>query len=95
MVRNWLQQAIKREGRVKNYLRRVYGSRAFNKDGTIKSEYIRKALKRIEKKPTPNEKSLKAALNLALRLKRMARKRTRRRRTRRRRTRRTRRRRRR
>ena len=39
----WLQKAVKREGRVRNYLRRVYGSRAFNEDGTIKMEYLNKA----------------------------------------------------
>ena len=71
----WLQKAVKREGRVRNYLRRVYGSRAFTKDGKIKMEYLNKAIKRVKKKPTPNERSLLSALNLAKRLKRMARKR--------------------
>ena len=71
----WLQKAVKREGRVRNYLRRVYGSRAFNEDGTIKMEYLNKAIRRVKRKPTPNERSLLSALYLAKRLKRMSRKR--------------------
>jgi len=67
----WLQKAIKREGRVRRYLRRVYGNRAFNKDGTIKMEYLDKAERRAEKS---GNRSLEQAINLAKRLKKMARK---------------------
>jgi len=76
MTEQWIQEAVKREGRVRNYLRRVYGSRAFNKDGTIKMEYLDKAIKRVKNKPTPNERSLLSALYLAKRLKKMSRKRS-------------------
>lgn len=79
--KRWLQKAIEREGRVKTYLRRTYGSRAFNKDGTIKVEYINKAIKRIKdrakrenRKLTKDERSLLSALYLAKRLKKMSRK---------------------
>jgi len=64
-TKRWIQKAIKRPGRVRAYMRRKYGSKAFNKDGTVKASYIRKALK------TARGKSIKAALRLALRLKRM------------------------
>jgi len=70
----WLQTAIKKEGRVRNYLYRVYGKKAFTKDGKIKMEYLNKAIKRVKEKPTPNERSLLSALYLAKRLKKMARK---------------------
>ena len=79
--KRWIQKAVEREGRVKTYLRRTYGSRAFNKDGTIKVEYINKAIKRIKdrakkenRKLTKDERSLLSALYLAKRLKKMSRK---------------------
>ena len=65
----WIQEAIKRPGRVRKYLKRKYGKKAFTKDGDIKVSYIRKALK------TARDPSLKAALRLAIRLKKWARKR--------------------
>jgi len=72
----WIQKAIEREGRVRRYLRRKYGSKAFNKDGTIKMQYIDKAIADIKKKykgrKLPKEtRSLLMALYLAKRLKRM------------------------
>jgi hypothetical protein len=65
MAKKWIQKAIKRPGRVKSYLKRKYGDKAFNKDGSIKVTYINKPLKETE------NKSLQAALRLAKRLKRM------------------------
>lgn len=64
---SWIQEAIKRPGRVRNYLKRKYGKKAFTKDGDIKVSYIRKALK------TAKSESLKRALRLALTLKRLRR----------------------
>ena len=68
----WVQEAIQRPGRVRNYLKRVYGDKAFNKDGSIKMSYIDKAIQRVEnsKMPKDQKKSLLSALRLAKRLKR-------------------------
>lgn len=65
----WIQEAIKRPGRVRRYLKRVYGSKAFRPDGEIKKEYLQKALKRAER---TGNKSLAAAIRLAFRLKKWA-----------------------
>ena len=59
----WIQSAIKKPNRVRDYLKRKYGDAAFTKDGKIKLSYIYKALKEA-KDPT-----LKAALRLAIKLK--------------------------
>lgn len=64
----WIQEAIKRPGRVREYVKRKYGKEAFTKDGKIKVEYLRKALKEAK------DESLKAALRLALRLREFAKK---------------------
>ena len=79
MVDYWLQNAIKREERVRNYLRRVYGKKAFHKDGTIKMKYLDKAIRRVEYGKGRNKENLLDALRLAKRLKRMRRKKRRRR----------------
>ena len=68
--RKWLQKAIKREGRVRRYLRRVYGSKAFTRKGTIKVEYLNKAERRAEK---TGNLSLERAIILAKRLRKMKR----------------------
>jgi len=60
----WLQEAIRRPGRVRRYLKRKYGDEAFTKRGTIKIKYLREALKEAE------DPSLKQAIRLAIRLKR-------------------------
>ncbi len=54
------------------YLMRRYGEKAFTKRGTIKEEYIRKAIEEIKSRP-PSKRppGLINALYLALRLKRM------------------------
>lgn len=59
----WIQEAVKRPGRVRTYLTRKYGDAAFTKDGKIKLEYIRKALKETK------DPSLKRALLLAIKFK--------------------------
>jgi hypothetical protein len=65
--RYWIQKAIKRPGRVRAYMKRRYGKRAFTKNGEIKVSYLRKAAKETK------NRSLKSALLLAIRLKRMRR----------------------
>lgn len=59
----WIQEAVKRPGRVRTYLKRKYGDAAFTKDGKIKLEYLRKALKETK------DHSLKRALLLAIKFK--------------------------
>ncbi len=74
---DWIQKAIKRKGRAHRYLARLYGKRAFTRDGDIKMEYLMKAIrhvKRIYPKGSEERKSLLSALYLAKRLKRMHRK---------------------
>jgi hypothetical protein len=63
----WIQRAIKRPGRVKAYMKRRYGKRAFTKSGEIKMSYLRRAVKETK------NRSLRSALLLAIRLKRMRR----------------------
>lgn len=68
----WIQEAIERPGRVREYLKRRYGEKAFTKDGNIKMEYINKAIEEIkERPPSKRNRSLLSALYLAKRLKRM------------------------
>jgi len=61
----WIQEAISRPGRVRAYMKRKYGKKAFTKSGKIKTRYLRKAVKETK------SRSLKSALNLAIRLKKM------------------------
>ena len=58
--RNWMQKAVKKPNRVRDYMLRKYGAKAFNSDNTLRVAYIKKAIKET------NEKSLKDALRLAL-----------------------------
>lgn len=69
----WIQRAIKRKGRVHKYLKRLYGKKAFTKDGTIKMTYLEKAIRHVKRAKMPKEKkkSLLSALYLAKRLKHM------------------------
>jgi len=60
--RRWIQRAIKRPGRVKRYIMRVYGPKAFTKDGEVKHKYLLKAIRRAKRK---GNKSLLRALYLA------------------------------
>lgn len=59
----WIGEAVERHGRVRKYLRRKYGDKAFDSKGNIKCEYIKRALKDTD------DKSLRSALHLAGRLK--------------------------
>lgn len=70
MAKKWLQKAInpKHKDRVKNYVRRLYGAKAFTERGTIKPEYLNKAEEHAEK--TGNT-GLVRATALAKRLKKM------------------------
>jgi len=63
----WIQQAIKRPGRVRAYMMRRYGKRAFTKSGTIRMRYLKRAARETR------DRSLRSALLLAIRLKRMRR----------------------
>lgn len=71
MRRRWLQNAIKDEGRVREYLMRVYGPRAFDSKGRIKMTYLNKAINRVKYGPGRNYDGLLNALYLAKRLKQM------------------------
>lgn len=44
----FIQQSIKHPNRTKTYLMRIYGNRAFKKDGEIKSLYLEKAITRAK-----------------------------------------------
>jgi hypothetical protein len=73
MTKNWIQRAIKRHGRIHKYVMKVYGKRAFTRDGKIKMTYINRAIERVKKEKLPKEekRSLLSALYLAKRLKRI------------------------
>ena len=61
LTNKWIQSAVQKKGRVKDYIKRKYGSKAFNKDGTLKVSYLQKAVKETK------DLSLKRALILAIR----------------------------
>jgi hypothetical protein len=65
----WIQQAIKRPGSLRKWLKKKYGRKAFNKDGTIKVTFLRKLLK--NKKVS---KRIKRKIRLALTLRKLSRK---------------------
>jgi hypothetical protein len=46
----------------RRYLRRVYGRKAFREDGLIKSQYLEKAIKRLKRKQSKNQKLLNALI---------------------------------
>ena len=76
MVRKkrWIQKAIRKPGRVKRYLARKYGRKAFTKNGEVKQVYIYKAIRDLKKKPrSKRPKGLLSALQLAKRLELMKR----------------------
>ncbi|WP_456416664.1 capsid protein VP2 [Methanocaldococcus sp.] len=67
---DWLSHAIKHPGRVRRYLKRMYGDEAFFKDGRIKKTYIDKAIQELKQRPpSKRPKGLLNALYLAKRLK--------------------------
>lgn len=69
----WIQKAVKRPGRVKRYLRRLYGEKAFTKSGEIKQQYLYKAKRHVQqsKMPKDRKRSLISAINLAIRFEKM------------------------
>ena len=71
----WIQRAVKRPGRVKRYLKRLYGEKAFTKSGEIKHSYILKAIKHVKEKVRDKKRrrSLLSALHLARRFETMGR----------------------
>lgn len=66
--KKWIQKAIKRPNRVHKYIARVYGNKAFKRNGTIKMQYLNQAIERAKRE---RNISLLRALVLAKRLKRM------------------------
>ena len=71
MGRKWLHKAIRRPGRVKRYLARKYGRKAFTKDGEVKQEYVHKAIRDLKMRPRRKRpKGLLSALQLAKRMER-------------------------
>ena len=70
-VKKWIQSAIKRPGRTTRYLKRLFGNKAFTKDGKIKMAYLEKAIQHVKTSRMPKERrrSLLSALLLAKRLK--------------------------
>ncbi len=62
----WIQEAIKRPGRLRAYVQRVYGARGFTERGTIRVEVLRELSRHTNR-------SLAAAARLALRLREMQR----------------------
>ena len=65
--KKWIQKSNLKKDRVKKYIERKYGNKAFTKDGNIKITYLNKAIKEC------NNKSLKRALILAKTLKKIKR----------------------
>ena len=67
-VKRWIQKAVKRPGRVKKYLRRQYGDKAFTKDGEVKQQYVHKAIRELkERPPSKRPPGMLQALHLAKR----------------------------
>ena len=63
----WIQKAVKRQGRAHRYLMRLYGRKAFTRDGDIKMEYIDKAIRHVKRtypKGSEKRKSLLSMLYL-------------------------------
>ncbi len=73
----WIQEAVKRPGALKEWLRKRFGRRAFTRDGEIKESFLRKLKEEIKRgriKVKDKETWLRR-INLALTLKRLARRR--------------------
>ena len=68
-VVKWIQKAIKHPGALRAYMKRKYGEKAFTRKGTIKREYLLRALKET-KSPT-----IKRRIYLALTLRKLAKRR--------------------
>lgn len=64
----WIQKAIKKPNRVRTYVKRLFGEKAFDEKGRIKLQYLYKARKEAK---ANNNTSLVRAIDLAIRLKRL------------------------
>jgi hypothetical protein len=64
----WIQKAVKKPNRVRSYVRKLFGQKAFTNKNTIKYEYLLKAKSQAEKS---NNQSLVKAINLAINLKKL------------------------
>jgi hypothetical protein len=62
-VNRWIQEAVKRPGRLRRYVARVYGQEGFTRRGTIRVEVLREIAKRKD--------GLGRAARLALTLRRL------------------------
>jgi len=69
--KKWIEEAVGEEGRVREYLRRKYGIKAFKSDGDIKMSFLNKAIRYVKDGPGRNKDNLLQALYLAKRLKKM------------------------
>jgi hypothetical protein len=69
--KEWIQKAVDEENRVRDYIRRVYGNKAFKNNGNLKMSYIDKAINRVKHGEGRNVDNLLKALQLAKRLKKM------------------------
>ncbi len=67
---DWIDEAVDDPGRIREYLRRKYGKKAFfKKNGNIKMKYLNKAIRHVKKNPRANQENLLKALQLAKNLK--------------------------
>jgi len=46
LVRRWIQEAIKKPGALRAYIKRRYGKRGFTERGTIKTKILRRLAKK-------------------------------------------------
>ncbi len=63
MEKRWIQGAIRRPGRLRAYVQRVYGKDGFTRSGTIRVEVLRELARRKD--------GIGRAARLALRLREM------------------------
>ncbi len=71
--KDWEEGVVKRPGRVKNYLEKIYGNSAFLPNGEIRMPYLLKEINILEKLPKiERPESLLHALYLAKTFKEMA-----------------------
>ena len=68
-TKDFIQKSIKRPGRVREYIERTFGKEGFNEDGTIKIKYLELAKQKAEEN---HNRSLVDAIDLSIRLKKMA-----------------------
>lgn len=72
--RRWIQEAIKRPGTLRRWMKQKYGSKAFTKEGTIKKEYLIKAREHVKRHYTGMQrKRMLGKINLALTLRKFRR----------------------